>query len=183
MVCMKYVNGTVELCYDLQRLDGGAVGAYLNPFDEISVDTDEKGNLLTPPFWAVARVCVIGTTDEEKKRENPVHQKATLGFRLNLTKCCTPGAPGPNTRVLSMFTLDLANVRMNQACFPYVNHTQLVKVPPLKLPGDHGGYAVKLVVRVMKPGEKLEDLKDSNDFSVQAVSSLYFKRKNYTLAQ
>lgn len=182
MVCMKYVNGTIELCNDLQTLDSGSVGAYLNPFTEIAVDTDAEGRILTPHFWAIVRVNIIGTVAEEDKKDNPLHRGDTLGFRLNLTKCCAPGYRGPNTTVLGMFELDLGKIRKNQACFPYVNHTQLVKVPPMILPGDHGGYAVKLVVRVMKGGERLEDLRDSNDFGVQSVASLYFNRKGFRVA-
>ena len=31
VVCMQYVNGTVELCYNLQKLDSGAVGGVSQP--------------------------------------------------------------------------------------------------------------------------------------------------------
>lgn len=184
MVCMQYVNGTVELCYNLQKLDSGAVGAYLNPFDEIAVDLDENGYLSTPPFWAVVRTNVIGSasdTGDPKTSVSPIGRGVTLGFRLNLTKCC-PAVDGKNNSlVLGMFALDMEKVKKNQACFSYVNHTQLVEIPPLKLPGDHGGYVVKLVVREMKPGEDLEKMRNSRDFSVQAMTSLYFKRRGYTV--
>lgn len=186
MVCMKYVNGTVELCYNLQKLDSGAVGAYLNPFDEIAVDMDENGYLSTPPFWAVVRINVIGSPsdkgDDPEHSVSPIGRKVRLGFRLNLTKCF-PSADGKNNSfVLGMFDLDLAKVKKNQACFPYVNYTQHVEIPPLKLPGDHGGYVVKLVVREMKPGENLEEMRNSSDFSVQAMTSLYFRRRGYTVS-
>lgn len=188
MVCMRYVNGTVELCYDVQKLDNGEVGAYLNPFDEIGVDVSADGRFfLTPPFWAVVRINVIGTAseDEWEQKNNPINKNngVTLGFRLNLTKCCktTPGEN--NSRVLDMFTLDLGDKKLrNQACYPYVNHVQLVRVPALRLPVNHDRYAVKLVVREMVANEKIAGMEDSDDFSVQAMAPLCLKPRRDTVS-
>lgn len=182
-MCMEYVNGNIELCYDVKHIDGGKVGAYLNPFDEIAVDRNARGELVTPKFWAVVRVNIIGTADEKKKLNNPIERGARLGFRLNLTKCCTQKSGENNSVVLNMFELDLSKIKLNHACFSYVNHTQLVEVPSLCLPGDHGGYAVKLVVREMEPGEDLSTMRASGSFTVQAIASLHFKPRRESLTE
>lgn len=170
------INAAIELYLDVVELENGSIGAYLNPFDEILADVDNEGHIITHPFWVVVRFNILGGLTESERTENFLSQGAVLGFRLNLTKNIQlDNLIRNNSRVLDMFELDLKKIRVKQSCRPYTKYTRLIKVPSLKLPGDCCDYDVKLVAREMKPGENLEDMRDSGDFAVQSMTSLLFK--------
>lgn len=81
------------------------------------------------------------------------------------------------TKVLGHFSVDLANVQLDEACYEFYPMTRIVRVDPLLLPSDSDKYALKLFVIPFdsKPEEDLASLDWANKSSIQTLYQIHFE--------
>lgn len=174
-MCLRYVNATIEAC-QRAAVAGNLFDGYVRPFDHALVSKNEQGRWQCPAFDAVLRITILGTAHPDDNPENPILKKQFLAFRLNMTQCHKDKSKRL-TKVLGHFSVDLANVQLDEACYEFYPMTRIVRVDPLLLPSDSDKYALKLFVIPFdsKPEEDLASLDWANKSSIQTLYQIHFE--------
>ena len=145
-MCMKYVNATA-ICYANVVQEKGHAVLFETPFNELV--TIKEGNVRkTVPFFVVTHINVIGTNNEDHKKENILEQGGVLDVIIRLTRRSTEEAK----RVcvdLDSFSVNLSqdNVNIETACYNYLNYPRITLVDNLVLDGGPGSYVIKVLVK------------------------------------
>lgn len=164
-MCMKYVN-TIANCYESIELNANnQIVKYINPFDCIYAKAD--GNrLYIGPFVIGTTINILGTSDEEKKKENPLEQNIKLDFKIRLTKC-DPNETNRACLDLETIEIDLSNNdAKHMACFSYATYNMANQISRLYLDdtAGKGKYVIKVLVkRHDEPDDK---------YSIQSMTKL-----------
>lgn len=145
-MCMKYVNATA-ICYANVVQEKGHPVLFETPFNELITIMDGKLRK-TGPFFVVTQINVIGTNNEDHKKENILEQGEILDVIIRLTRRSSEDAK----RVcvdLDSFSIDLSesNVNIETACYRFLNYPRITAVDDLVLDGGLGSYVIKVLVK------------------------------------
>lgn len=174
-MCLRYVNATIEAC-QRAAVAGSMFDGYVKPFDHALVSKNEQGRWQCPAFDAVLRITILGTAHPEKNPENPILKKKFLAFRLNMTQCHEDKSKRL-TKVLDHFSVDLAKVKLDEACYKFYSMRRVVRVSPLLLPSDSDKYALKLFAMALdsEPEGDLASLDWDGKSSIQTLCQIHFE--------
>lgn len=169
-MCMPYVNATMRAYYDIQ-MDGEKIVSCVKPFDVAEVEIKD-GVRWTPSFKIAIQLNVLGSRDPQNK-VSPITGKDTLVFRLNMTQYADD-VEGRNSAILDFFERKIEPSDCDKACFEFYNETRVVTVPQMRLPEGKGKFALKLFIMRKPKGVKLEELRNSERYSIQSMKQLEF---------
>lgn len=167
IMCMKYVNSTVE-CYTSMASNSSGSVSYSNLFNRIHASVRQNGNMEVGGFIVVTRINILGTAHKEHENANILMQRGTLDVIIRLTKC-SPDESKQLCIDLDSFSLDLKKEdkekHIDHACFDYFNYTRITDIKDFDLDAGLGKYVIKVLMK------KHED----SDYTIQTMSSLYIE--------
>ena len=148
---MKNLNVNT-CCYRSITTQDNQVVSFNQPFTGLVVNKTADGKLVTGSFVVSTQISLMGTNQDEQKLQNPLEQHKSVDFIIRITK----RDRNPEKQIgldLDAFTIDLSDASIEQACYPFFNHTRVTRVKDLELVGGSGHYIIKVLVKESS-GEK-----------------------------
>ena len=126
------------------------------PFDTIVAKTID-GNKYIEDFIIAIAFNLLGTNDENKKKDNVVEQKGKLYVDVKMCKLSKLPEHQLST-TLATFEIDLSSkdIVSQKACVPYVMFDKILNVKRLGLPDTNelGSYVIKVRVKAKEDSDK-----------------------------
>lgn len=153
-MCIQNINVITKLYKKIYRAEDNYY--FDEPFDTIIAKTID-GNKYIEDFAIAINFNMLGTTDEEKKKNNIVESRGKLYVDVKMCKL-SKEIERQLTTTLTTFEIDLSSddIIFQRACVPYVLYDKILNVKRIKLPdtGELGNYVIKVRVKVDAEAEK-----------------------------
>ncbi len=162
-MCMKYVNANI-ICYHDVISDGINPVEFKNPFDVVTA-VNENGIPHLKSLKIVTHINILGTEDDNEKETHVLYNEGKLNCEIKLTKCATNVEDRQSIK-LDEFTVDSKKLHIDDACYPFLNHTYFLEIDDIPLQFGVGKYVIKLLVN---------NPKINTDFTVQTMRMLVIK--------
>lgn len=149
-MCMKYVNATAR-CFDTVLMNEDKIISFVGPFETI-VGYEKNGQVVIENFAIVTEIAVLGTNNEDSKKNNPLYNNDTLYFTLRLTKRDRDPAKQVG-KDLDKFVIDIRKLKetreISHACYPYLNRMHVSNIAGVTFPSFKQEETGKFVLKVL----------------------------------